>query len=318
MAGSASLGASRGARRGERALRSRVPKGRATVSCPGRLVPIDDTSLWVVERGPDDGLPLLVLHGGPGLDHHEFADFLDPLTDRGIRLVLVDQRACGRSERAPEHTWTLDRFAQDVVMLARAMRLDRYAVLGHSFGAFVALQNAVDFPGAAAASIISGGIPSMRFLDRVEENLQTFEPVELKEQVIASWAREPEVSTQEEFEGIMRDQFPFHFADPLDPRIEDYLERTADTVYAPDVLRHFSAAGYGAIEVEDRLAEVISPVLVLAGLHDRTCVVEAAEVTAAGIADAQLVLFEKSGHMTFVEEPEAYLEAVARFVGTPA
>ena len=36
------------------------------VTCPGRLVPIDDTALWVVERGPDDGLPLLVLHGGRG------------------------------------------------------------------------------------------------------------------------------------------------------------------------------------------------------------------------------------------------------------
>ena len=34
---------------------------------------------------------------GPGLDHHEFADYLDPLTEGGIRLVLVDQRACGRS-----------------------------------------------------------------------------------------------------------------------------------------------------------------------------------------------------------------------------
>ncbi len=287
------------------------------MSCSGRLVPIDDTALWVVERGPDDGLPLIVLHGGPGLDHHEFADYLDPLTERGIKLVLVDQRASGRSERSSPATWTLERFAQDVVMLARTMQLDRYAVLGHSFGAFVALQNAIDFPGAAAATILSGCIPSMRFLDRVDANLQTFEPAELRDRVIASWAREPEVSTAAEVEELIRDQLPFHFADPLDPRIEDYLERPAGTVYAPDVLRHFAAAGYGAIEVEDRLDEVISPVLVLAGLHDRTCVLEAAEVTAAGIADAQIVLFERSGHMTFVEEPEAYIEAVARFVGRP-
>ena len=184
---------------------------------------------------------------------------------------------------ATDSTWTLERFAQDVVMLARAMRLDRYAVLGHSFGAFVALQDAVDFPGAAAATILSGVIPSMRFLDRVEDNLESFEPDELRERVSASWARESDVSTAEGFEEIMRDQCPFHFADPLDPRIEDYLERTAETVYQPDVLRHFAAAGYGAIEVEERLDEVTSPVLVLAGLHDRTCVVEAAEVTASGI-----------------------------------
>ncbi len=285
------------------------------MSCPGRLVAIDDTSLWVVERGPDDGLPVLVLHGGPGLDHHEFADYLDPLTDRGVRLVLVDQRACGRSERPSPHTWTLERFAQDVIMLARAMRLERYAVLGHSFGAFVALQHAVDYDGMAAASIVSGGVPSMRFLERVDANLQAFEPAELREQVVASWARESGVSSAEEFDRIVSDQWPFHFADPLDPRIQDYRLRIRDTVYAPDVLRHFAAGGVGDIEVEERLAGVSSPALVLGGRHDRTCVTEAAEAIAAGVPDAQLVIFERSGHMTFVEEPEAYIEAVSRFLG---
>ena len=286
------------------------------MTCPGRLVPIDDTALWVVERGPDDGLPLLVLHGGPGLDHHEFADYLDPLTEGGIRLVLVDQRACGRSERPSPQTWTLERYAQDVIMLARSLGLDRYGVLGHSYGAFVALQHGVDYPGMAAALVISGGIPSVRFLERVDANLRAFEPIELREQVIASWAREPEVSTAEEFDQLMRDQFPFHFADPRDTRIDQYVGRSAGTVYQPDVLRHFAAEGYGAIEVEDRLDLVGSPTLVLAGQHDRTCVPEAAEAIAAGIADAQLVMFEHSGHMTFVEEPEAYLEAVSRFLSS--
>jgi len=69
------------------------------VSADGELVRIDDTSLFVVERGV--GHPVIVLHGGPGLDHHEFADYLDPLTDE-FRLLLVDQRANGRSERPPE------------------------------------------------------------------------------------------------------------------------------------------------------------------------------------------------------------------------
>jgi proline iminopeptidase len=112
----------------------------------------------------------------------------------------------------------------------------------------------------------------------------------------------------------MEEQFPFHFADPLDPRIAEYLERTRDTVYAPDVLRKLSAEGYGGIEVEDRLGDVAAPVLVLAGRHDRTCVVEAAETMAAKIPGAELRIFEESGHMTFVEEPERYLDAVAAFL----
>jgi proline iminopeptidase len=278
----------------------------------GALVRIDDTSLFVETRG--EGEPLIVLHGGPGLDHHEFADYLDPLTD-AFRLLLVDMRSCGRSDPTPPSTWTLERHAQDVVMLARAMRLERYAVLGHSYGAFVVLQSAVDFPGMASRTIVSSGIPSMRFLGPfVEANLARFEPESLRRQVAESWAREPHVATREGFARLMADQFPFHFADPLDPRIADYLERTEDTVYAPDVLRHSSADGYGGIEVEDRLGLVSSPTLVLAGRHDRTCSVEAARTITAGIPTAELVVFERSGHMTFVEEQEAYLAAVRDFL----
>jgi pimeloyl-ACP methyl ester carboxylesterase len=63
------------------------------VTSAGELVRLDDTSLFVEERGA--GPAVIVLHGGPGLDHHEFADYLDPLAD-GFRLLLVDQRSQGR------------------------------------------------------------------------------------------------------------------------------------------------------------------------------------------------------------------------------
>jgi proline iminopeptidase len=284
------------------------------MTCPGELVRIDDTSLWVVSRGPNAGLPVLVLHGGPGLDHHEFGDYLDPLTDRGIRLLLVDLRAQGRSEPTPPETWTLERMAQDVIMLARAMGLERYAVLGHSYGAFVALQNAVDYPGMATRTIVSGGIASAKYLDAVEASLQRFEPAELRERVAASWARETDVRTQEDIASLMHDQWPFHLADPSDPRIEEFERRTAGSVFAPDVLRRFATQSYGGIELEDRLGVVTQPVLVLAGRHDRTCPVAASERMIELLPNAELHVFEHSAHMTFVEEPEAFLEAVGRFL----
>src|SRR5437899_4256624 len=162
--------------------------GMSAPSTTGRLVDIGDTRLHVVERGA--GYPLIVLHGGPGLDHHEFADYLDPLTDR-YRLILTDLRSQGLSSPAPQNTWTLERMAADVTALAEAMRLDRWAVLGHSFGAFVALQNAVDHSGRAAATIVSGGVPATRFLmSYVDEQLAAFEPEWLRSQVTDSWERE--------------------------------------------------------------------------------------------------------------------------------
>jgi proline iminopeptidase len=277
----------------------------------GELVSIDDTSLFVEERG--SGPAVLVLHGGPGLDHHEFADYLDPLGDE-FRLLLVDLRSQGRSTTAPPSTWTLERMSQDVIMLARAMRLERYAVLGHSFGAFVALQNAVDYPAMAAATIISSGIPSARWMVAVERNLEAFEPAELRQRVAGSWERESTVQTQAEFAEMMADQMAFHFANPLDPRIGDYLGRIGGTVYSPEVLRAFSGAGYGGIELEDRLGEVASPTLVLTGRFDRSCAPEAGEVMATGISGGELHVFQRSGHMTFVEQPDEYVAIVGDFL----
>jgi proline iminopeptidase len=277
----------------------------------GHYVDIGDTRLYVVERG--SGYPLLVFHGGPGVDHHSFGDYLDALADE-YQLILVDQRSNGRSDRAPEDTWSLRQMAADVGSLARALDLGRYAVLGHSYGAFVVLQHAVDFPGDAAQTIVSSGVPSARYLEQIDRNLAAFEPVELREQVTESWEREKSVRTQEEVAQLLHDQWPFQFADPHDPRIEDYERRTAKSIYSTDVLRRFASEEYGGIEVEDRLGDVTQPVLVLAGRHDRTCSVEAAQAISEGVRQGHLVVFESSGHMTFVEENEAYVRTVRDFL----
>ena len=69
----------------------------------GRLVEVADTRLFVEDRGEPSGFPLLVFHGGPGLDHTMFGDYLDPLIEGGrYRLVLAGRydRTCavGASE----------------------------------------------------------------------------------------------------------------------------------------------------------------------------------------------------------------------------
>jgi proline iminopeptidase len=104
---------------------------------------------------------------------------------------------------------------------------------------------------------------------------------------------------------------PFQFRDPFDPRMAEFMQRGAGVVYAPDVVRHFAAF---PIEVEDRLSVITQPVLVIAGRHDRTCSLPAAEAVARGAPRAQLVILEHSAHMTFVEENERFLEVVRDFL----
>src|SRR4051812_50219205 len=98
------------------------------------LVPVGDPRLHVEERGAGD-LALIALHGGPGLDHTMFGHWLDP-EDGEYRLLLVDERAQGRSEPAPPETWTLAQPARDVDALATALGLQRSGALGHPLGAF--------------------------------------------------------------------------------------------------------------------------------------------------------------------------------------
>jgi proline iminopeptidase len=284
----------------------------------GRLVEVADTKLYVDERGEPSAFPLLVFHGGPGLDHTEFADYLDPLTEEGkYRLVLVDERACGRSDRtAPVQTWTLERMAQDVSDLAASLRVsDGYATLGHSYGAFLVLQHAVDHPGEPRGTIVSAGIAAARWLAGVQEELAAFEPADLREQVTASWARETEVRTEAEVDELMTDQMPFHFRDPRGQPLAEYLDKIAGlAIYAPDVIRHFAAQDYGGIDVEDRLGEATHPMLVLAGRHDRICSPAAADDMASKLPDSELVVFENSAHMMFVEEQDRYLAVVRQFL----
>jgi len=231
--------------------------------------------------------------------------------------VLADERACGRSDRtAPARTWTLARMAQDVSDLAASLGVHHgYATLGHSYGAFVVLQHAVDYPGQPRGTIVSSGIAAARWLAGVDQQLAAFEPAELRALVISSWAAERQVQTEDEAAELLEDQLPFHFLEPRGGALREYRRRTAGLArYAPEVIRHFAARDYGGIDVEDRLGAVRHPVLVLAGRHDRVCPAGAAADMARRLPDAELVVFEDSAHMTFAEENDGYLATVRRFL----
>jgi proline iminopeptidase len=277
----------------------------------GRYIDLEDTRLFIVEKG--EGFPLLILHGGPGMDHHMFGDYLDALAKEFL-LIFVDQRSQGKSDESPSETWTLKQMAKDVRSLAEALKLDQYAVLGHSYGAFVALQNAIDFPGSASKTIISSGIPSARFLSHVEKSISEFTPVEMRDKITASWEKEKTVKTKEEVAQLLEDQMPFHFKDPRNPIIKEFYKKSANSNYSPGVLSYFANQEYGGIEVEEKLSLITQPTLVLAGRYDRVCSVEAAQVIKKGIPNSSLTIFEKSAHMTFIEENELYLDTVKQFL----
>jgi proline iminopeptidase len=262
--------------------------------------------------GPRSGYPLLLLHGGPGLDHVQLRPWLDPLAER-FRLIYVDQRAHGRSDPADPETWTLDRMARDLDPLAEALGLGGgFAILGHSLGAFVALQHAVD-RGTATHYVLSGCVPSSRWLNGIERELRRYDPPDLRARIAASWDRETEVDTVEGFRQLLRDQLPFHFSSPGGEGYEITLDNIEAMRLGPEVLRHFAAGDHGAVEVEDRLGAVEAPVLVVAGDHDRVAAPEGAYAIVAGVPRGEYVVLRDAGHMMFAERPAAFRRAVTGF-----
>src|SRR5438552_3469184 len=166
----------------------------------------DGYNLNVEEVG--SGFPLIVLHGGPGLDHSMFRPYLDPLGD-GYRLLYVDERGQGRSQRVDPATLSLEAFARDVDLLAEALELERFALLGHSFGAIIATYHATEL-GTADAYVISGGGDSSEALDAdVQAALDGLE--DQGKTIAASWEAEKTVETEEQLKQLLRHQLPLHF-----------------------------------------------------------------------------------------------------------
>src|SRR4051812_30189248 len=80
------------------------------------------------------GRPLMILHGGPGSSHGYFLPHLLPLATQR-RLVFIDERGSGRSQRLPDlKGYTLDNMVSDVEAVRIALGLGKVDVLGHSFG----------------------------------------------------------------------------------------------------------------------------------------------------------------------------------------
>jgi pimeloyl-ACP methyl ester carboxylesterase/acyl-CoA-binding protein len=104
-------------------------------------------------HGPDDGPPVLLLHGIL-LDAAVNRDVAGPLADAGFRVVLLDLLGHGRSDRAEAAELRSDFFAEQVLACLDHLGIEAAAIGGLSLGAIVALQVAVTAPGRVKALLL--------------------------------------------------------------------------------------------------------------------------------------------------------------------
>lgn len=121
----------------------------------GRLQVSSLHNIYYEECGNPDGVPALVLHGGPG---GGISPFLRQLHDpKHYRIILFDQRGCGKSTPhasiKENTTWHL---VEDIEKLRHHLGVARWHVLGGSWGSTLALAYALTHPAPVASLVLRG------------------------------------------------------------------------------------------------------------------------------------------------------------------
>jgi pimeloyl-ACP methyl ester carboxylesterase len=234
--------------------------------------------------------PVILLHGWT-LDHRMWTPQVAGLVDRHF-LVMPDRRGCGRATAPPD----LEREAEDVIAIADFLGFDRFALVGLSRGAVVALDVARRFGSRLTGLVVSGAplpalVPREEVidLDRFRALASAGELATLK----AEWAQHPLMATH-------TPQAAALMADIL----ADYDGR--------DLLVPSEPPGFP----REVLAMLAMPVLAMTGEHDtpwrRACAAALAEVAPR----ARHVEITQAGHLANADNPAAFNAAVTSFLQT--
>jgi proline iminopeptidase len=262
------------------------------------LAHVNGTALFYTEVGR--GAPCFVMHGGLGVDHTQFREWLDPLGDV-LHLVYYDHRGNGRSGRPPIETLTHDQLVADADGLRAHLGLDTIAVLGHSYGGCLALMYALRYPRRVSHLLLVGTTAAWDYFDDLAADLGRRAP---SPEVVQALLDLP--TSDEEMARNQRAIAPVAFHSTNVALVGRVLDKTVWNA-AANVRSRQLAADYN---VRSRLGEIVAPSLILTGRDDFFCPPTQAEQMHRGIRGSAMVIFERSGHYPFAEENAAFQNAV--------
>lgn len=264
-------------------------------------------------------LPLIVAHGGPGCTH-DYVDSFKDLAASGRAVVHYDQIGNGRSTHlpdAPSEYWVVDLFLAELNNLIAHLGIRDYALLGQSWGGILGAEHAVRQPAGLKALIIANSPASMALWSEAANELRQALPAEVQ----ATLLQHERAGTTDSAEyRAASDVFYARHVCRVQPMPAE-VARTFAAIDADPTVYH---AMNGPTEfhvigsmrdwtIIDRLSRIQVPTLLISGRYD-----EATPATvqpfADGIADVQWQIFEHSSHMPHVEERDACMACVARFL----
>ena len=287
-------------------------------------IPADGTFLYT--RAIGQGKPVIVLHGGPDFDHRYLLPELDLLKDV-FRLIYYDQRGRGRSaQNVRPQDVTLRSDLDDLDRVRRHFRLDAPVLLGHSWGAVLALEYALSQPARVSHLILMNPAPASA------DDLAVFRKLYV-EKLGAEMDRQRAIVASDKYRAgdpkAVTARYRIHFKPAL-KEAEDYEKlmarmeaafvsqgregilkaRTVENQLMRDT---WQAPGYDLLP---KLRSLRIPALVIAGDHD-FFPLQLAEHIEQALPNAKLVAIKDCGHFAFLECPGEVRNALTSFLGQP-
>jgi len=273
---------------------------------------INGVRLWYRVAGREGGTPVVFLHGGPGQGSQTFARFAGPPLEHSHRMVNFDQRGSGRSEKHWAKQYSLDLMVDDLEQLRRIWRVEKIALVGHSFGTVLALEYAAKYPQHVSHLVLAGAVVDFpAALDVQCGRLERVDPATYEKAV----ARLPNGSKRRCHIFAAGRQFIDGNMYP-DPAVMTQVNETDASDGLHNTGEIFSAlAKQGLLEYRfDRADRLTMPVLVIAGGSDFQAVVEPLRTFVERVPGARLIEYEGRGHFMFVEDPERFARDVSAFL----
>lgn len=245
-----------------------------------------------------EGEPTVLMIHGLGYGRWGWTWNAPALAER-FRVVTFDNRGVGGSD-APEGPYTIATMAADAVALMDAMGIARAHVVGTSLGGFIAQQIAVEHP---------------RRVDRLVLACTAFggpDMVPMPEVTVRLMEEAPSLPDEVRLRRAVENGFTPAFA----KRRPDVIERVMAfrRATAQQYARWLDQAAAGAaFDLSARVGSIAAPTLVITGVEDTVIDVRNSKLLAAAVPDARLVEMD-GGHLFFIEQSEAFNDAVASFL----
>ncbi|MHB1526688.1 MAG: proline iminopeptidase-family hydrolase [Candidatus Dormibacteria bacterium] len=282
------------------------------------MLSVPDGEVWFQSLNLSaPGIPLLCLHGGPGMPH----DYLEPLAKLADErpLIFYDQLGCGRSAVADGTVrWTTGRFVRELAAIRQQLGLDEVILFGNSWGGMLAMKYLLGQPSGVLGLVLSSAPVSVKrwLADAAQLRAALPKPV----QAVLTTHEQRGFYSCPEYQGAVAEFYRRHLC-----RVSpwpDCLERTFARLGAEVYLQMWGPSEFGPVtgalrdwELTGRLGEITVPTLITGGRFDEASPEHMASL-AAGIPGAELSIFERSSHTAFIEEEAAYLDRVRRFLNT--